>query len=199
MADATQAKDVSQARREVTRLLGGGMPGNRVATDELLALLYDQLRAIAQQRLAGERPGHTLTATSLVHEAYLRLIGDDGVAWSNRGHFFTAAAEAMRRILIEHARARGRIKRGGDRKRAPINVVDLAIKHDAEEIVMLDDAICRLEQEDEQATRVVRLRFYAGLSNDETAKALGVSPSTVDRNWAYARAWLHRALKKGEA
>jgi RNA polymerase sigma factor (TIGR02999 family) len=157
------------------------------------------LRKIAQQRMSEERSGHTLQATALVHEAYLRLVGDSEVHWQGRGHFFAAAAEAMRRILIEHARGRARVKRGGEHgappKRVPLNVLDLAAEGDPEEILMLDDAIRRLEMEDPQAGCVVRLRFFAGLSMDETAAALGVSPSSVDRDWAYARARLQRMLR----
>ena len=146
-----------------------------------------------------ERGEHTLQATALVHEAYLRLIGDAPVPWANRAHFFAAAAEAMRRILVEHARARQRVKRGGGPattpRRPPNGVLDLADESaDPDEILMLDEAIRRLEQEDPEAARVVRLRFFAGLSVDETAEALGVSPSSVDREWAYARARLHRLL-----
>ena len=191
----------------ITRLLHDAAKDDRAAADELLSLVYDQLRQIAHQRMAQERAGHTLQSTALVHEAYLRLTGDSQVQWSGRGHFFAAAAEAMRRILVEHARARGRVKRGGQggsdavgghapSRRVPLNVADLADEHDPEQILMLDDEICRLETEDPQAARIVRLRFYAGLSNDETAEALGVSPSTVDREWAFARAWLYRRLRE---
>ena len=183
---------------EVTRLLRGGLDGADSA--RLLNLVYQQLRRIAQQRMNDERGGHTLQATALVHEAYMRLVGDAEVEWSGRGQFFAAAAEAMRRILIEHARARARMKRGGDGEgrpavRHPLNLLDLAHEHDADQILMLDEAMCRLEAEDADSAAVVRLRFYAGLTMDETAAALGVSPSTVDRDWAFARAWLHRALR----
>lgn len=180
--------------QHLTQLLRDGAADSNA----ILPLVYDQLRSIAQQRMNEERSGHTLQATALVHEAYLRLIGDQPIAWAGRAHFFAAAAEAMRRILIEHARGRARLKRGGDestaRKRLPLSVVDLAGEDDPQEILMLDDAICRLEEEDPDAARVVRLRFYAGLSVDETAAALGTSPSSVDREWAYARARLHRLL-----
>jgi RNA polymerase sigma factor (TIGR02999 family) len=163
----------------------------------LLPLVYEQLREIAQQRLGGERRDHTLQATALVHEAYLRLAARPGVVFESRTHFYHAAAEAMRRILIDHARALGRVKRRGAARREPLplNVVDLAQEVDPEEILTLDEAIRRLEQEDADAARVVQLRFYAGLSVDETAQALGISPSTVDRDWAYARAWLRRAIE----
>ena len=183
---------------EVTRLLDTIESGDASAADKLLPLVYDQLRAIARQRMAQEHAGHTLQATALVHEAYLRLVGGKEVAWENRAHFYRAAAEAMRRILIEHARKRGRVKRGGDRHRAPVSVADLAVKQDFEEIVAVDDAIRRLEEEDAEAASVVRLRFFAGLSVEETARTLDLSPRTVAREWAYARAWLHDVLRTGE-
>lgn len=162
---------------------------------ELLEQVYEQLRGLAQLRLSQERPGHTLQATALVHEVYLRLARGNPGAFASRGQFFHAAAEAMRRILIEHARARGRQKRGGGAARLPLsNVLDLAQASDPSEILALDDAICRLEEQMPEAAAVVRLRFFAGLSVQETAEALGVSPRTVDREWTYARAWLFRQL-----
>ncbi len=185
---------------DVTRLLNDPhRPTGQPAAD-LLELVYSQLQKIAQQRMSEERRDHTLTATALVHEAYMRLVGGQPVAWDGRAHFYTACAEAMRRILIEHARARGRIKRGGDQAgkpaaRVPLSLLDLAAQDDPEEIVMLDDAVRRLEAEDPDVAAVVRLRFYAGLSVDEVALALGVSSSTIDRDWAWARAWLHRDLR----
>jgi RNA polymerase sigma factor (TIGR02999 family) len=136
----------------------------------------------------------TLQATALVHEAYLRLVGDRDVEWANRAHFFAAAAQAMRRILIEHARAKRGPRRGGDRRRLPTDVLDLAMADDPEEILAFDEAISRLENEDADAARVVQLRFFAGLSIDETASAMGVSASTVKREWAFARAYLFRTL-----
>ncbi|HUK64067.1 MAG TPA: sigma-70 family RNA polymerase sigma factor, partial [Dongiaceae bacterium] len=184
----------AEPANRVTRLIHDAAAGSPQAASELLPLVYEQLRAIAQQRMAGERRDHTLQATALVHEAYARLVGDEDVPWQGRGHFFAAAAEAMRRVLIEHARSRGRVKRGGEdgrpAKRVPLGVVDLAAAEDSDQIVMLDEAFRRLEGEDPEAAQVVRLRLYAGLSVEETAGALGVSPSTVDREWAFARAWL---------
>lgn len=176
---------------EVTRLLraaGGEGQG------ELLPLVYDHLKRIAQARMQGERAGHTLQATALVHEAWVRVAGGADVAWTDRAHFYGAAAEAMRRILIEHARARGRVKRGGGLKRQPLDVVDLAVEADPAEILALDEAIGRLEEQDARAAKIVRLRFYAGLSVDETAQALELSRRTVLREWAFARAWLFRSL-----
>ena len=158
----------------------------------LLPLVYDELRALARHRMAQENIGHTLQATALVHEVYMRLSGK--AKFSNRAHFFHAAAEAMRRILVEHARARGRIKRGGEARRAPLNVLDLAATGDSEQILAFDDAIERLEKESAAAGAVVRLRFFAGLSVEETAESLGISPRSVNREWTYARAWLYRVL-----
>jgi RNA polymerase sigma factor (TIGR02999 family) len=189
---------VSQpSSNQVTRILADVQAGQRQAADELLPLVYTQLRAIAHKNMQQERAGHTLQATALVHEAYLRLIGDEPVAWDSRGHFYVAAAEAMRRILIEHARSRGRIKRGGERTRIPLTVVDLAADDDSERILAVDEAFSRLESEDPDAARVVRLRFYAGLTVEETAAALAISPRTVAREWSYARAWLAGALADG--
>jgi RNA polymerase sigma factor (TIGR02999 family) len=174
------------------------------ARDQLLAAVYQQLRQVAQQRLGTERTGHTLQATALVHEAYMRLVGTQDIAWANRAHFFAAAAEAMRRILIDHARTRGRVKRGGGgvnpegdapkRRRLALTVVDLAAADDPDEVVAVDEALCRLEKEDPVAASVVRLRFYAGLSIPDTALALGLSERTVAREWSYARAVLTEEL-----
>ncbi len=183
---------------DVTRILADIERGDGRAAEELLPLVYAELRALASQRLAGEGPGHTLQPTALVHEAYIRLVGDTSQEWENRRHFFAAAAQAMRRILIESARKRKRLKRGGDRRRLPANLAELAETHNFEEIVAVDDAIRRLEEEDPQAAEIVRLRFFAGLSVDQTAEVLERSPRTVAREWTYARAWLFRVLQ-GEA
>jgi RNA polymerase sigma factor (TIGR02999 family) len=166
------------------------------AAEELLPLIYEQLRAIAQRRMAGERSDHTLQATALVHEAFVRLIGDREISWESRGQFFGAAAEAMRRILIDHARRRGSAKRGGGQAPRPLSVVDLATEYDPAEILAVDEALTRLEKEDERAADVVRLRFFAGLDVDETAAALGVSQRTVMREWAFARARLFEMLQE---
>jgi RNA polymerase sigma factor (TIGR02999 family) len=183
---------------QVTQILGDVQAGNPRAAEKLLPLVYEQLRAIARRNMQQERSEHTLQATALVHEAYLRLVGDQPVEWDSRGHFYVAAAEAMRRILIEHARSRGRVKRGGERKRVPLTVVDLAADDNSDQILAVDEAFGRLEQEDPDAAKVVRLRFYAGLSVEDTAAALGISPRSVAREWAYARAWLHGALAEQE-
>jgi len=179
---------------EVTRILSNIGRDDPRAAAELLPLVYDELRKLAHHRMSGERSDHTLQSTALVHEAYLRLVGNHELEWANRAHFFHAAAEAMRRILIEHARAKSGPQRGGGRTRLPLDVLDLATGADPTQIMALDEAISRLEQEDADAARVVRLRFYAGLGVDDVAKALGASPRTVKRNWAFARAFLIRAL-----
>ena len=180
---------------EVTRLLERAGGGDPRAAGELLPIVYEQLRVRARTEMAGEKAGHTLQPTALVHEAYLRLVGNRELAWDNRAHFYVAAAEAMRRILIEQARKKGRLKRGGNRRRIPLNVVDLAERGDVEEILSLDDAVRRLEERDRRMADVVRLRFYSGLSETETAAALGVSERTVRREWSTARAWLLSRLK----
>lgn len=171
-------------------------PGpDRVGSAPLLPDVYQQLLAIARARMQEERAGHTLQATALVHEAWLRLSKRaDGSSGIPDASFYDAAAIAMRRILIEHARSKGRLKRGGDRDRTPIDVVDLAVEHDPREILAVEEAVRRLEAEDPDAARVVNLRFFAGLDVRETARALGISERTVAREWEYARAWLHRAL-----
>ena len=163
---------------------------------DLFTLVYEQLRGLARRRMAAERQDHTLQATGLVNEVFLRLQGGGQVAFSHRGQFFLAAAEAMRRILIEHARARGKLKRGGGRRRVLLNVMDLAAEEQIPEILALDEALQRLEETSPDVAVVVRLRFFAGLSVEETAEALGVSPRTVKRDWTYARAVLHRHLRE---
>lgn len=163
----------------------------------LLAAVYDQLRAIAQERMNAENPGHTLQATALVHEAFVRIGHGRRVPFRDRAHFFATAAEAMRRILIDHARAKGAAKRRPPRP-DPLSVVDLAEHPDHDEIVALDAALRRLETAEPEVAAVVRMRFFAGLSGDETAEALGISPRQVDRLWAYARAWLAREVGPAE-
>jgi RNA polymerase sigma factor (TIGR02999 family) len=166
------------------------------AFDDIFEQVYGQLRAMAQQQMAKERPGHTLFATELVHQAYLRMFGSEHVDWANQRHFVHAAAEAMRRILIEHARQRGRQKRGGDRVRVPLASLDLEsaqglpLPEDSDQLLALDDALRRLEEKDARAADVVRLRFFAGLTIDQAAEALGLSSRTVKREWEFARAWL---------
>ena len=179
---------------DVTSIIAALEHGETRAADQLLPLVYDELHSLARRRMAEERAGHTLQATALVHEAYMRLVGAQAIEWSGRAHFYHAAAEAMRRILIEHARKRGRIKRGGNRRRTASSVADLAADEDLGGIMAVDDAVRRLEQEDPQAAEIVRLRFFAGLTVEETAQALNRSQRTVAREWAFARAWLYDAL-----
>jgi RNA polymerase sigma factor (TIGR02999 family) len=176
---------------EQTADAGGAPPGDGV----LLAQVYDQLRAVAQVRMADERAGHSLQATELVNEAYLRLHKDLLVLQSDRPRFFRAAAEAMRRILIDHARRKGRVKRGGGLKRVVTDVADLAAHHDGEQIIALDQLIQRLEVEEPQTAAVLKLRYYAGLSVPDTAVATGLSERTVKREWRYARAWMIQAMQ----
>lgn len=181
---------------EITEILASMRGQSRQAVaDRLLPVLYDELRALARAQLRHERPDHTLQPTALVHEAYLRLLGGGQPPWNDRQHFFRAAAEAMRRILIEHARKRSRVKRGGKQIRVELSGVDLAGDQDLDQLLALDDAFRRLEEQDPQAADVVRLRFYAGLSVEETAQAAGLSERTVKREWAFARAWLYDALR----
>jgi RNA polymerase sigma factor (TIGR02999 family) len=166
--------------------------GDKGAADQLLPLVYEQLRAAAQRDLAGERASHTLSATTLVHEAYLKLVGPREIPWANRGHFYAAAAQAMRRILLDHARARGR--RGETRPLTEILDVAALACAGSEQILAVDEAVGRLERDDPQAAAIVRLRFYAGLPVDEAAAALGLSPRSAARLWTYARAVLYRDL-----
>jgi RNA polymerase sigma factor (TIGR02999 family) len=180
---------------DVTTILNGLDGRDSTAATGLLPLVYEQLRELAAQRMSQERIDHTLQSTGLVHEAYLRLVGGGERDWANRAQFFHAAAEAMRRILIEHARAKAGPVRGGGRRKVPLDVVDLVAGGDSEQILALDEAVSRLEQQDAEAAEVVRLRFYAGLSVEEAAKAMGTSPRTVKREWAFARAYLLRILQ----
>jgi RNA polymerase sigma factor (TIGR02999 family) len=181
---------------EVTRLLERAAQGESHATEALLPLVYEELRKLAAHRMTGERADHTLQVTALLHEAYLRLFGDRGQPWASRAQFFAATVEAMRRILIEHARAQKGARRGGEMRRWPLDVVDLATTDDPEQILALDDAISRLEQQDVDAARIVRLRFFAGLTIEEVADTVGTSPRTVKREWSFARAFLFRILEE---
>jgi RNA polymerase sigma factor (TIGR02999 family) len=184
---------------EVTQILSCIEQGDPHAAGQLLPLVYDELRRLAAQRLAEEKPGQTLEATALVHEAYLRLVDvDKAQQWNSRGHFFAACAEAMRRILVEQARRKGRHKHGGSCPRVEIEMDDLASPLPDEDLLALDEALTRLEAQDPLRARLVRLRFYAGLTNDQAAEILGVSASTARRSWRYARAWLHRELARGD-
>ena len=182
---------------EVTRILSAIEQGEPSAADQLLPLVYDELRKLAAQKLAHEKPGQTLQATALVHEAYLRLVDvEEAQHWNSRGHFFAAAAEAMRRILIEQARRKRRPKHGGDRRRIDLDDALSVAEAPCDDLLALDDALSRLEATDPLAAQVVKLRFFTGLSMPETAEALGVSLRTAERNWTYARTWLHRELSR---
>jgi RNA polymerase sigma factor (TIGR02999 family) len=176
----------------VTRLLDAARAGDRQAAADLLPLVYDELRKLAAARMAAEASGHTLDATALVHEAYLRLIGDQ--KFDGRGHFFAAAAEAMRRVLVDRARDKGRQKRGGGYEQVDLTDIPGRADRDPDLLLSLDDALTRLATEDPAAAGVAKLRLFAGLSIDEAAAALGDSRATAYRNWTYARAWLQDAL-----
>jgi len=184
---------MADANEEITIALQRCRSGD-ADTGELIGLVYDQLRAIAQARMNQEQVGHTLQATALVHEACFRLLGDTAPEWEDRGHFFRAAAEAMRRILIDHARKKKSLKRGGARSKIPLSVVDLAADHDPGQIIELDEALKKLESEDPVAGEVVQFRFFGGLSVEETAMTMGISERTVAREWAFARARLFELL-----
>jgi RNA polymerase sigma factor (TIGR02999 family) len=181
---------------DVTRLLDAAAAGDPTAAAELLPLVYDELRKLAAARLADEKPGQTLQATALVHEAYVRLVGGgqpDG--WNGRGHFFAAAAEAMRRILVEQARRKGRVRHGGGRQRLDLEAAQFSIDMSADQILTLDEALTRLAERDPQAARLVDLHCFAGLSVEQAAEVLGVSPRTAYRDWAFAQAWLYREVR----
>lgn len=187
---------------EVTQILAAIERGEPTAAEQLLPLVYDELRKLAAARLAQEKPGQTLQATALVHEAYLRLVGptpdsrSQTPAYDHRGHFFAAAAEAMRRILVERARRRHREKHGGGLVRKDLDSVDLAAPEMADDLLALDDALTKLAVTDERAAQLVKLRYFAGLSLPQVAEALGIAPRTADRLWAYARAFLHAEIYK---
>lgn len=184
---------------DATMLMKAAAGGDRRAADALLPLVYDQLRKAAAVQLAGEHAGHTLSATAIVHQAYLRLAGPRELPWAGRSHFYAAAAEAMRRVLLDHARARSARKRGGsEARRAAVQLTtlpDLNSEVETSGFLILHDAIARLETVDPDAAGVVRLRYFAGLSIEQTASALGVSASTVKRTWAFARGWLREAIE----
>jgi RNA polymerase sigma factor (TIGR02999 family) len=182
---------------EVTQILNSIDGGDPRATEQLLPLVYEELRVLAARKLAQERPGQTLDATALVHEAYLRLIGDEDeqdTRWDNRGHFFAAAAEAMRRILVENARRKQSLKRGGDRVRLELDHVDAPEPQPPEELLALDEALGRLAAVDAQKAELVKLRYFAGLTLEQAAKVLNISAATAGRYWNFARAWLHQAV-----
>jgi len=180
---------------DVTRILSAIEQGDPYASEQLLPLVYEELRNLAAQRLAQEKPGQTLQATALVHEAYLRLVDTDREQhWNSRGHFFAAAAEAMRRILVNRARAKGRLKRGGGRQRIDLENIDDPATASDDDLLDLDDALARLAGAYPECAELVKLRFFAGMTLEEAAAALGLPRRTADRQWAFARAWLFDAL-----
>lgn len=180
----------------VTRLLESAAAGDRRAAADLLPLVYDELRRLAAARMAAEVPGHTLQPTALVHEGYLRLVGGEQPAgWDGRGHFFAAAAETMRRILVESARSKGTLKRGGVRGRADADLGDLAAPERPEELLAIDEALAGLAAADARAAELVKLRYFVGLTMDEAARLLGLSTRSAVRLWTYARAWLRRSIE----
>jgi RNA polymerase sigma factor (TIGR02999 family) len=185
---------------EVTRLTSAVEQGDTQAAERLLPLVYDALRRLASRRLEREAPGQTLQATALVHEAYMRLVGGDpGRRWDGRGHFFAAAAEAMRRILVDRARDRRRLKRGGGLGRVDLDLGAVPLDAPGDDLIDLDEALTDLGREDPLCARLVALRFFAGLTQAEAAEALGLARRTADRHWSYARAWLYERLRRGEA
>jgi len=187
---------------EVTQILNALQQGDPHAAEQLLPLVYEELRKLAAAKLAQEKPGQTLEATALVHDAYIRLVGtpSEGAAreWQGRAHFFAVAAEAMRRILVEKARRKRRHKHGGGLPRVDVELANIVAPMPDDDLLALDEAMTRLATDDPIRARLVQLRFYAGLSNEEAAKVLGISAVTAKRYWRYARAWLHREVGKGD-
>ena len=185
---------------DVTQIIARIESGDRAASDELLPLVYQELRKLAEAKLAHEKPGQTLQATALVHEAYMRLVdGEERQSWDNSRHFFSAAAESMRRILIERARARGSLKRGGERERVRLESVEPAILPMAcDDLLGLEEALQKLEQQHPRKAELVKLRFFAGLTTAQAAKALEISTTTAENDWAYARSWLRLEMSGGD-
>jgi RNA polymerase sigma factor (TIGR02999 family) len=179
---------------DITRVLHAIEEGDSRAAEELLPLVYKELRRLAAWKLANERPGQTLQATALVHEAYLRIVGTEDPGWQGREHFFAAAAEAMRRILIDSARRKKRVRHGGDQRRLDVDDVDLAVEPPTEDILALDEALTLLAKEDPKKAELVKLRYFAGLTIEEASKMMGISHATAERYWSYARAWLYAAI-----
>jgi RNA polymerase sigma factor (TIGR02999 family) len=185
---------------EVTRILSAIQQGDPQAAEQLFPLVYEELRTLAAQRLAQEKPGQTLQATALVHEAYLRMVDvDTPQSWNSRKHFIAAAAEAMRRILVESARRKRRLKHGGGRQRQELHPDLVATQEPDEAILAVDTALAKLAQRDALKARLIELRYFAGLTGDQAAEILGLSPSSADRHWVFARAWLRREIAAGQA
>jgi RNA polymerase sigma factor (TIGR02999 family) len=188
----------SSASHKITRLLDLINQGHNEASSDLFSIVYMELRKIARNRMARESPGHTLQPTALVHEAYIRLMADESSRFENRAHFFSAAAEAMRRILIEHARKKNRNKRQGNMQRIDLDETLAVQEPKADELLELDEALSKLEQHDKQMSDVLKMRFFVGLTVQETAEILNAAPRTIDRQWAAARAWLYREMQKNK-
>jgi RNA polymerase sigma factor (TIGR02999 family) len=184
---------------DVTRILSAIEQGDTKAPEQLLPLVYDELRKLAAQRLARESPGQTLQATALVHEAYLRLIGSESPSWNSQGHFFSAAAEAMRRILIESARRKRALKNGGGLSRVELSEVDVPDEGLSPDVLAVDEALSRLAAEDPTKAELVKLRYFGGLSVEDAGRVLGISRATADRYWAFARVWLYSELSEAGA
>jgi len=183
---------------DVTRILNAIERGDAKAADELLPLVYEELRILAAQKLSHESPGQTLQATALVHEAYIRLVGDEPVGWESHGHFFAAAAEAMRRILVENARRKQRIKHGGQHSRVELDDAESPIEASADDLLALDEALIKLARTEPAQCELIKLRYFAGLSLEQAAAMLGISEPTAKRYWRYARAWLFREMNSSD-
>jgi len=185
---------MTQGSQNITELLAGYGRGDKEALDQLMPIVYDELRRQAARYLRREQAHNTLQTTALIHEAYVRLVDQRNVQWQNRAHFFGIAAQLMRRILVDHARAKKRVKRGGSDVRVSLDDATVAVKGQDLDVVALDEALERLAQIDEQQSRVVELRFFSGLTVEETAEVMHISKATVKRDWSMAKAWLHREL-----
>ena len=187
-----------QAMSDITRIISEVKKGDSRATDRLLAMVYDELRTLAARKIANEKPGHTLQATALVHEAYLRLLGSEAGGWDNSAYFFSAAAEAMRRILVESARRKARLKHGGGLKKREVDEGDAITLPDPDNLIAVDEALERLAREDEVKADLVKLRYFAGLTIEQAGRVLGISRATAARYWTFARTWLFNELNRDE-
>ncbi len=183
---------------DVTRILNAIERGDAGATEKLLPLVYDELRLLAAQKMAQEKPGQTLQATALVHEAYIRLVEAKDQSWHSRGHFFKAAAEAMRRILVENARRKQRLKHGGQRERLTLDEAAITTDQQDVDLLALDEALAKLEEIDPEKASLVKLRYFVGLTTNQSAEILNISLPTANRHWSYARSWLFREISKGD-
>ena len=184
---------------DITRILNQLPANDPNAAREILPLVYEELRTLARAKMSNELPNHTLQATALVHEAYLRIVGTEEASWANRAHFFAAAAEAMRRILIEHARRRRAQRHGGGKEHLPIEDVSIAAPGDDDELLAVNDALEKLAAHSAQKAELVKLKYFAGLTTEDAAEVLGLSLPTAKRHWTYARAWLFREIRKERA